>query len=89
MRNRRAIEIAPTKYTKSTSVDSYSALGSPMTAPWHITLFGGLSLQRGEQTITRFKYQKVGGLLAYLTYHPQQMHAREMLVDMFWPDSGV
>jgi predicted ATPase/DNA-binding SARP family transcriptional activator/class 3 adenylate cyclase len=59
-----------------------------MTAQWRISLLSGLSLQREEQVITRFKYQKVGGLLAYLAYYSGRMHSREMLVDMFWPDSG-
>jgi len=60
-----------------------------MLAPWHITLFGGLRVQRGEQVITRFKYQKVGCLLAYLAYYPRQMHAREVLVELFWPESTL
>src|SRR5262249_5335413 len=33
-------------------------------------------------------YQKVGGLLAYLAFHARQMHAREILVEMFWPESN-
>lgn len=56
-----------------------------MPEPWRVTLFGTLRLSRGDQTITRFKYQKVGGLLAYLAFHRHQMHARETLVEMFWP----
>ena len=57
-----------------------------MSDPWHISLFGGLRAQRDEQVITRFKYQKVGGLLAYLACHLRQMHAREVLVEIFWPE---
>jgi DNA-binding SARP family transcriptional activator len=56
-----------------------------MTEPWHITLLGGLCAERGGSTITRFKYQKVGGLLAYLAYFRRHMHAREVLIEIFWP----
>ena len=59
-----------------------------MFEPWRITLLGGLRAQREDQVITRFKYQKVGGLLAYLAYHVRQMHSREILVDIFWPESS-
>src|SRR5262245_25114466 len=55
--------------------------------PWYITLFGSLHVQRGEQVITRFKTQKVAGLLAYLAYHRRQAHPREVLMDLFWPES--
>src|ERR1051325_2145776 len=59
-----------------------------MSEPWQIILLGGLSAQRGEQVITRFKYQKVGGLLAYLAFHLRPMHSREVLVEMFWPEGN-
>ena len=55
---------------------------------WRITLLNGLRLERDAQSITRFKYQKVGGLLAYLAYHRRQMHTREVLVETFWPESS-
>ncbi|HZP83418.1 MAG TPA: hypothetical protein VFB21_17370 [Chthonomonadaceae bacterium] len=42
-----------------------------------ITLLGGLCVQQGERTVTRFKSQKIGALLAYLAYHLQQAHPRE------------
>ncbi len=56
---------------------------------WRIALFGGLRVQRAEQVITRFKSQKVAGLLAYLAYHVRQAHPREVLIDIFWPDSEI
>jgi predicted ATPase/DNA-binding SARP family transcriptional activator len=63
-----------------------------MNQSWRITLLGGLRVERGEeaadkQVITRFKSHKVGGLLAYLAYHLRQAHSREVLIEMFWPDS--
>ncbi len=59
-----------------------------MAEPWRITLLGSLRAQCGERVITRFKYQKVGGLLAFLSFHRHQMHSREVLVEMFWPDGS-
>ena len=38
-----------------------------------------------ERVITRFKSQKAAGLLAYLAFHRRQVHARELLIEMFWP----
>jgi predicted ATPase/DNA-binding SARP family transcriptional activator len=61
----------------------------PMNGPWRITLFGGLCIQQDERVITRFKSQKVGALLAYLAYHLRQIHSREVLIDLFWPDSAL
>jgi DNA-binding SARP family transcriptional activator len=52
-----------------------------------ITLLGGLEVQQGDRLITRFKSQKIGALLAYLAYHLHQMHSREVLIDLFWPES--
>src|ERR1041385_6829023 len=56
--------------------------------PWHIQLLGSLRLQQRDTTITRFKTQKIAGLLAYLAYHLQQAHPREVLIDLFWPESA-
>ncbi|HZO88304.1 MAG TPA: hypothetical protein VFB38_08185 [Chthonomonadaceae bacterium] len=36
---------------------------------WRIHLFGGLHAQNGNLPLTRFKTQKVAGLLAYLVYY--------------------
>uniref|UniRef100_UPI003753DF3E AfsR/SARP family transcriptional regulator n=1 Tax=Armatimonas sp. TaxID=1872638 RepID=UPI003753DF3E len=47
----------------------------------------GLRLQQQERLITRFRTQKTGGLLAYLAYHRQQSHAREVLIELFWPET--
>jgi DNA-binding SARP family transcriptional activator len=53
---------------------------------WKIQLLGGLRAERDGRIITRFRTQKTGGLLAYLAYHAQNHHSREVLVEQFWPD---
>lgn len=58
-----------------------------MSEPWHVTLFGSLRVQRAEQVIIRFRCQKAASLLAYLAYHHRQAHAREVLIDLLWPES--
>ncbi len=57
------------------------------TTPWRITLLGALRAERGAETVTRFRSQKAGGLLAYLALFPRRVHAREELADLFWPDA--
>ncbi|MBV9865173.1 MAG: tetratricopeptide repeat protein [Abitibacteriaceae bacterium] len=57
-----------------------------MTRPWRIELLGGLRARCADQVITRFRTQKAGALLAYLAYHHQRTHPREVLVEVLWPD---
>src|SRR4051812_26497882 len=52
---------------------------------WLIQLLGSLSAKREDRTITRFRTQKTGTLLAYLAFYPRQ-HTREALAGLFWPD---
>src|SRR5579871_4887867 len=59
-----------------------------LTQPWRIHLFGSLQVQNGNLVLTRFKTQKIAGLLAYLAYHLPQVHSREVLIDLFWPESA-
>jgi DNA-binding SARP family transcriptional activator len=54
---------------------------------WQIHLLGGLRLVQGPQTITRFRSQKFGALLAYLALFPNRLHSREELADLLWPDA--
>jgi len=54
---------------------------------WHLQLFGGLRARQGERTLTRFRTQKTGALLAYLAYHLGRSHPREVLIEMLWPDA--
>ena len=54
-----------------------------------VNLFGGLSLRLpGQAAITRFRTQKTAALLAYLAFHRDRLHAREVLIDMLWPDAN-
>src|SRR2546423_8209045 len=59
-----------------------------MNEPWSIQLFGGLRIRQSERVITRFRTQKTGALLAYLAYHRQQSQARDVLIEIFWPDTS-
>lgn len=60
-----------------------------MSDPWRVKLLGGLRAERGEQVITRFKTQKVAALFAYLAFHLRQAHAREVLIELLWPESDA
>jgi len=52
-----------------------------------IELFAGLRVWVGGQLVVRFRTQKTASLLAYLAYHLDRFHRREILADMFWGDS--
>jgi DNA-binding SARP family transcriptional activator len=54
--------------------------------PWRITLFGGLSAQKGAQTISRFSTRKTAALLAYLALNRHRIHPREELIERLWPE---
>jgi predicted ATPase len=55
--------------------------------PWRIEMFGGLKARQGEREITRFQTHKAGALLAYLAYHLHQVHSREQLAELLWPET--
>src|SRR5437764_11926920 len=63
--------------------------GQAMNDPWRVSLFGGLTARLEEQVITRFKTQKVASLFAYLAFHLRQAHAREILIELLWPESDA
>jgi len=52
-----------------------------------IELFGGFGVRVNGKLITRFRTRKTASLLAYLAYHLNRLHPREMLVEMFWRDN--
>lgn len=54
-----------------------------------VELLGELRLRQGERVTTRFRTLKTASLLAYLALRPQQVHTREMLIDLFWPDLDI
>lgn len=49
-------------------------------------MFGGLRLRVEEQEFSHFRTQKTAALLAYLAYHPERAHPREVLMELLWPD---
>lgn len=56
--------------------------------PCRIELFGGLRVYFNGRLITRFRTRKTASLLAYLAYHLDRIHSRELLVEMFWGNSN-
>jgi predicted ATPase/DNA-binding SARP family transcriptional activator len=56
-----------------------------VTERWRIHLFGGLSAERGECRITRFRTEKAGLLLACLAETPNRRFRRDELVERLWP----
>ncbi len=59
--------------------------GMDMDARCRIEMLGGLRVRQGERVITRFCTEKTAALLAYLAYHLEQSHPREVLVELLWP----
>lgn len=57
--------------------------------PWQLHFLGSLRARRDQETITRFRSQKFGALLAYLALFPRRTHTREALADLLWPDAEV
>jgi DNA-binding SARP family transcriptional activator len=60
--------------------------GDKMSTSWRIELLGGPRAIQGERVITRFRIQKVGALLAYLSYYGDRIHSRSARVELLWPD---
>jgi DNA-binding SARP family transcriptional activator len=52
---------------------------------WQIELLGRLRATQGERVVTRFRARRTGALLAYLAYHLDRPHPREVLVELLWP----
>jgi len=62
--------------------------GRPMSNRLDIYLLGGLRVLVDGKEIPRFRSRKSAAVLAYLAYHNHFATAREVLVEMFWPDSA-
>jgi DNA-binding SARP family transcriptional activator len=60
-----------------------------MDARCRIELFGQMRLVQEDRTITRFRTHKAAHLLAYLALHLDQSHARERLIELFWPEAEM
>lgn len=50
-----------------------------------ICLFGGISVIDGGSIVTQFPTRRAGALLAYLAYHRDQRHPRELVAEVLWP----
>jgi predicted ATPase len=70
-------------------IGSVPVPGGGVETRLYIELFGGLRVLEGQRVIDRFRTQKTGALLAYLACHPDQMHSRELLAEMIWPESDL
>jgi DNA-binding SARP family transcriptional activator len=59
-----------------------------MQPVWTIELFGGVRAIRSGTVVDRFRVQKAGALLGYLAYY-RRPHARDLLIQQFWPDDDL
>ncbi len=57
-----------------------------MQSPWRIKLLGELTLQRGQEPPVRFDTKQTAALMAYLAFHHNRRHSRELLAEQLWPD---
>lgn len=62
---------------------------SESETPLRIEMLGGLRVRCSGQTITRFRTQKAGALLAYLAYFRERAHSREVLIDLLWSEADL
>ena len=56
--------------------------GRAMDARCRVELLGRLRVQQGEREIAGLRTQKTGALLAYLAYHLERTHPREVLINI-------
>lgn len=52
-------------------------------------MLGRLCLEQGTRETNRFRTQKTASLLAYLAFYKQRSHPRDVLTELFWPESSV
>src|SRR5206468_1066748 len=60
-----------------------------MELRWQIRLLGALRAEREGHTLSHFRRQKTGFLLAYLAYFPHRTHLRDALIELLWPDADL
>jgi predicted ATPase/DNA-binding SARP family transcriptional activator len=58
-----------------------------MDARCRIELLGWLRARQEDRLITRFETHQTGALLAYLAYHRQRSHPRDVLIEVLWPEA--
>src|ERR1051326_4705033 len=59
-----------------------------MESLWTIRMLGDLRVEGVERVLTRFQTRKTAALLAYLAYHRDRSHPREILCDVLWRDDA-
>src|SRR6266542_2466879 len=57
-----------------------------METRWRVELLGRLQARQGDHVVTRFRARRTGSLFAYLAYHLDQPHPREVLIELLWPE---
>jgi DNA-binding SARP family transcriptional activator len=57
-----------------------------METRWRIDLFGRLQATQRDRVVNRFRARRAGSLLAYLAYHRDRPHPREVLIELLWPE---
>ena len=60
-----------------------------MNTLFRIDMLGGLVVRQRSRDIRRFRTQKTAALLAYLAYFKQRSSPRDVLIELFWPDSTL
>src|SRR5882757_763797 len=53
-----------------------------------IQMLGRFVVRQGSREISRFRTQKTAAMLAYLAFYKRRSHPREVLIELFWPDSA-
>src|SRR2546427_11736311 len=56
---------------------------------WRIELLGGMKAVSGDLVVSHFETRKAASLLAFLAYHRDRSHPRELLAEMLWPDEDT
>ncbi|MBI1331684.1 MAG: tetratricopeptide repeat protein [Armatimonadetes bacterium] len=62
-------------------------MSADQTKRWKVKLFGGLSAESPERRIDAFQTQKTAQLFAYLALNSGRFMYREVIADLFWPQS--
>src|SRR5260370_26189455 len=57
-----------------------------MDARCKIELFGRLRVVQDGRVITRFQTRQTGAVLAYLAFHRDRSHPRDVLMGIAWPE---
>jgi DNA-binding SARP family transcriptional activator/class 3 adenylate cyclase len=60
-----------------------------MKSRWHVELLGQFQARSGDRLLSRFRTQKTGLLLGYLAFHAPRAERRDLLVELFWPESDL